>query len=70
MFECRGDHSVVARALDALDFACGVGRFVTGSGLEEVARLGPGQSYECGVITDKSPEGPAVYVRWTHAEEG
>jgi hypothetical protein len=65
MFECAGGCSVIGRSLAGVDFEAGPAgslRVIGAVGVEELARLELGQSYEMPVTTDR---GISVMVRWT-----
>jgi hypothetical protein len=63
LFACHGDHSMIRMPASGADFEDGDARMVITTGLREVARLGPGESFDMAVTTDR---GLSYRVRWTH----
>jgi hypothetical protein len=64
MFDCNEDHSVISRSVFGADMEEGTERVISTAGIEVLATLMPGQSYETNVISDR---GVAYTARWTHA---
>ena len=63
LFRCERDRSVIYRSAAGFDMEVAGGRIVTMLGTEVLAVLGPGDSFELPVISDR---GVAYSVRWTH----
>jgi hypothetical protein len=64
LFRCESDRSVIRFSSAGADFEAGAERVIIPlSGFEELAVLGPGQSFERDVTTDR---GLSCRVRWTH----
>jgi hypothetical protein len=63
LFRCEPGRSVVWLDRVPLDFAVGRARVVVPQCPEELAALGPGESFERDITTDR---GLSCRVRWTH----
>lgn len=64
MFRCEPGRSVIRRSSAGVDFEDGPDRVVLPlAGFEELASLGPGESFERDVITGR---GISCRVRWRH----
>jgi hypothetical protein len=64
MFACHGDYSVIRRSAAGADYEAGRDRVILTDGTEELARLGPGESFVMDVVSDS---GIAYRVRWSHS---
>lgn len=64
VFRCEGTRSVISLSMGGADFEFGDERAIVTDGLKELASLGPGESFERNVTTDR---GLSCRVRWTHA---
>jgi hypothetical protein len=63
MFACCGDYSVIRHSVAGADYEAGPDRVILTDGTEELARLGPGESFEMDVVSDS---GIAYRARWSH----
>ena len=63
LFRCCGDHSLVRLSAGGADFEDGSDRVVVTAGFRDVVRLGPGDSFDMAVTSDR---GVSYSVRWTH----
>jgi hypothetical protein len=64
LFYCEDAHSVVLQTVDGNDYEVDpLTRIVSAADVQELARLGPGESYEMDITTDL---GVRATARWTH----
>jgi hypothetical protein len=64
VFRCEPGRSVIFLSAAGVDFEFGDERIIATDGLEELAALGPGESFERDVTMDR---GLSCRVRWTHS---
>lgn len=67
MFTCCGSHSTVEMSVAGLDLEWGPAREIHTGGFTEIARIGPGETFERLVIPDGHRR-KALRVRWTHVD--
>ena len=65
LFRCCGDHSLVRLSSAGGDFEHGSDRIITTAGFREIARLGPGDSFDMAVTSDR---GVSYRAKWTHLD--
>jgi hypothetical protein len=65
LFRCCGDHSLVWLSAAGADFTAGGDRVVMSAGSREIARLGPGDSFDMAITSDG---GVSYKARWTHQD--
>jgi hypothetical protein len=63
LFRCCGDHSLIRLSAGGADFECGDDRAIVTTGFREIARLGPDDSFDMAITSDR---GLSYRVRWTH----
>jgi len=68
VFYCYGDHSIIEQSRAGVDVEVGALREVRSTDMIQLARLGPGESYEQAVRARPEPDAPSMLVRWSHLE--
>jgi hypothetical protein len=63
LFRCCGDHSLIRLSAAGADFEHGGDRVIVTTGVRAIAQLGPGESFDMAVTSDR---GVSYRVRWTH----
>lgn len=64
LFRCEGTHSVISRSKAGVDYETGPMRAMVTTGVEEIARLEPGEVHETTIQTDRMVE--PMKLRFTH----